>query len=165
MGTRRKGRECALQILYQVEVLASSKQAGSSDAAAPSNPIADLSKAHLGQAIEQYFANFDAPEEVYDYASSLVHGTHLNLIRIDEMISRHSTKWRLERMAIVDRNVLRVATYELFFSTDLPSGVIIDEAIEIARRFGSERSAAFVNGVLDSIATDIRRPSNGGLKK
>lgn len=163
MGTRRKGRECALQILYQVEVLANAKQASADDANATNNAIANLGKSHIGQAIEQYFANFDAPSEVYDYASSLVRGTHHNIARIDEVITRHSAKWRIERMALVDRNVLRLSTYELLFSDDLPTSVILDEGIEIARRFGSERSAAFVNGVLDSVAADMRRPlSHGG---
>ncbi len=152
MGIRRRGRECALQILYQVEV---------STGAQALNGFYTLSPANLSLAVEAFFAHFDAPPDVLDYASSLVRGVQLNGPRIDEIIIRHSLKWRLERMPIVDRNVLRIATYELMFSSDLPTGVILDEAIEIARRFGGEKSPQFVNGLLDRIAADVRRPLSG----
>lgn len=153
MGSRRKGRECALQILYQLETLPNFS--GSDEVISP---------AHIQQITEQFFINFDAPAEIFDYASSLVRGTYSNLKHIDQTIAEHSAKWRLDRMAIVDRNVLRIATYELIFSLDLPLSIIMDEAIEIAKRFGNERSPAFINGILDGIASDVRK-TQGGKKK
>lgn len=142
MNTRRKGRESALQILYQMEIL---------------GPLASVSRANASDAIEKFFEHFETPNEVLDHATSLVHGVLLNHTRIDELIAKHSEKWRIERMAIVDRNVLRVACYEFLFSHDLTPSIIIDEAVEIAKRFGSDRSASFVNGILDSIAVETRK--------
>lgn len=137
-GSRRKGRESALQILYQLETAGTSPSGG-----------------QIQEAIDAFFVNFESALDVLDYASSLVRGVLLNITRIDEVISKHSSKWRIERMASVDRNVMRVATYELIFCPDLQTGIILDEAIEIAKRFGSEKSASFVNGILDSIAKDL----------
>jgi transcription antitermination protein NusB len=160
MGTRRKGRESALQILYQLEVLAGSRVKKNENTPKMTDLMQALSAAHVNQAVEAFFENFEASPAIFDYASSLVRGTLLNLNRVDGYITRHSDKWRLERMALVDRNVLRFSTYELLFSFDLPANVVIDEAIEVAKRFGSEKSAAFVNGVLDSIAADIRKTTS-----
>jgi N utilization substance protein B len=155
MTTRRKGRESALQILYQLEILSQDKTGG----------LAALSRSYASDAIEDFFLHFEAPKEVLDHATSLVHGILLNALQIDELISKHSEKWRLERMAIVDRNVLRVACYELLFAPDLNAGIIIDEAVEIAKRYGSDKSASFVNGILDSIAAEVRKNSGSKKKK
>lgn len=166
MSTRRKGRESALQILYQVEILAQDKKSSpkSNDEAAKSSSISHISRAHASDAIHNFFVHFEAPSEVLDHATSLVHGILLNAQRIDDLISRNSDKWRIERMALVDRNVLRIACYELLFAPDLNTGIIIDEAVEVAKRFGSDKSAAFVNGILDSIASETRKP-NGPVRK
>ncbi|MDA0712753.1 MAG: transcription antitermination factor NusB [bacterium] len=155
MGSRRKGREISLQILYELEVAAFST-IDKNDPREITDALRKLSKGRVNQTIEAFFKNFESSDGIFDFASSLVHGTLLNLSRIDDLIIKHSTKWRLERMAKVDRNVLRFATYEIIFSLDLPTSVIIDEAIEVSKRFGSEKSAAFINGVLDSIASDSR---------
>jgi len=90
-------------------------------------------------------------EEATRYARELVRGTRENLGRIDEMIREQAEHWRLERMPGVDRNILRLAVYELLFDTDVPQLVIVDEAIELAKSFGSERSSGFVNGLLDGL--------------
>jgi N utilization substance protein B len=92
-----------------------------------------------------------------DYADAAVRGVAADLDRVDEAIRKASTNWRLERMARVDRNVLRLGTWELMKSPEVPRSVILDEAIELAKRFGSEESGAFVNGVLDRVATDVGR--------
>lgn len=149
MLTRRKGRESALQILYQLEILSQEASKGSD--------LSTLSKAYAAEAIESFFAHFEAPREVLDHAGALVYGVLLNHRRIDELIQRHSSKWRIERMPIVDRNVLRIACYEFLFIPELTPGIIIDEGIEVAKRFGSDKSSAFVNGILDSIAKDTRK--------
>jgi N utilization substance protein B len=166
MVTRRKGRESALQILYQVEILAQQrKSTPASDEPNKHIGLANVSRSFASEAIQDFFVHFEAPKEVLDHTTSLVHGILLNAQRIDDLISRHSDKWRIERMALVDRNVLRIACYELLFSLDLNPGIIIDEAVEVAKRFGSDKSAAFVNGILDSIAAETRKGPGGATRK
>ena len=93
--------------------------------------------------------------EAQRFAEALLRGVADNLERIDETIRKVSHHWRLERMMRVDRNILRLATYELLERDDIPRRVTLNEAIELAKRFGAEGSAGFVNGVLDRIATDV----------
>lgn len=92
-----------------------------------------------------------------EYADEALRGVADELAGVDEVIKKASTNWRIERMARVDRNVLRLGAWELRHKTDVPRAVILDEAVELAKRFGSEESGAFVNGVLDRIATDLGR--------
>jgi N utilization substance protein B len=129
MGTRREARELALQALYQLDV------AGEGD------PAPAL-----------FWSHFDAEREVQDFARELVDGVAAHRERIDALIAASAEHWRLPRLSRVDLGVLRLATFELLARPDIPASVTIDEAIEIARRFGSEDSPAFVNGVLDHIA-------------
>jgi transcription antitermination protein NusB len=131
MGTRREARELALQALYQLDVT------GESDAG-------------LGLAI--FWSHFEAAPDVQAFARELVDGVREHGERIDALISASAEHWRLPRLSRVDLNLLRLATFELSARPDIPASVTIDEAIEIARRFGSEDSGAFVNGVLDHIA-------------
>ena len=90
-------------------------------------------------------------EEAFTYAQNLVAGTQEHLEEIDEIIRRQAEHWRLERMPAVDRNILRLAVFEFLYETDVPQLVILDEAIELAKEFGTEQSGRFVNGVLDGI--------------
>ncbi len=135
MGARTSGREAALQMLFALE-------AG-------------------GGTVEQVIASFwrETPgdPEGREYADGAVRGVTSELENIDEIVRKASTNWRLERMARVDRNVLRLGTWELRLRGEVPRAVILDEAIELAKRFGSEESGAFVNGVLDRIASDLGR--------
>ncbi len=89
--------------------------------------------------------------ESFAYARRLVEGTHENLAAIDAVIRRHAENWRLERMPAIDRNILRLAVYEMLYETRVPKVVIVDEAIELAKRFGAENSGRFVNGLLDGV--------------
>ena len=89
--------------------------------------------------------------EAYSYAQSLVEGTLSHIDEIDELIRHQAEHWRLERMPAVDRNILRLAVFEFLYETDVPKLVILDEAIELAKEFGTEQSGRFVNGVLDGI--------------
>ena len=144
MGARTGARESALQMLYAVEVtMASADQV-----------ITDFWREHPGDA------------EGRPYADELVRGVAASLDVVDRLIREASTNWRLERMARVDRNTLRIGAWELLYQTDIPRAVILDEAVEIAKRFGSEDSQSFVNGVLNRIADDCGRsdeaPSNAG---
>jgi N utilization substance protein B len=107
--------------------------------------------------IRAFWREFEADPEGRAYADSLVRGVAGNLERVDELIRTSSTNWRLERMARVDRNLLRMAAYELLEQKSVPRAVILDEAIELAKLFGSEDSGAFVNGVLDRIAEEVGR--------
>lgn len=127
MGTRRRARELALQMLYQFELTAASPEA--------------------------MHADFDewqnAGEAQRDFADALLRGTVARLSEIDDELRRQTTHWRLERLAAVDRNILRLAMYELIYEQDTPPAVVIDEAIEIAKKYGAKDSGRFVNGVLD----------------
>lgn len=127
MGMRRRARELALQLLYQHE--------------------------HTGADLEAMQTDFDewtgATDGVREFADFLLRGTLANLETLDEELSLQTAHWRLERLAAVDRNILRLALFELAHVPDTPPAVVIDEAIEIAKKFGAEESGRFVNGVLD----------------
>ena len=135
MGARSSGRESALQMLFALE--------GGGGTAE--------------QVIAGYWRETPGDPEGRAYADDAVRGVAADLGRVDEVIRKASTNWRLERMARVDRNVLRLGTWELLLLPDVPRAVILDEAVELAKRFGSEESGAFVNGVLDRVATDVGR--------
>ncbi len=127
MGTRRQSRELALQLLYQCE-----------------HSSVDL------VTMQQDFESWQkADEGVRDFADELLRGTLENRDEIDGYLEKQTAHWKLGRLAVVDRNILRLAMFELLFSRDTPPAVVIDEAIEIAKKFGAEESAGFVNGVLD----------------
>jgi N utilization substance protein B len=130
MGIRRDARELALQALYQLDV---------DDA----DPVHGLSL---------FWTHFAGPPGAESFARELVDGVRANHERIDALIGESAEHWRLSRLSRVDLNLLRLATFELLARPDIPASVTINEAIEIARRFGSGDSASFVNGVLDHVA-------------
>ncbi len=138
MGNRRKARECALQLLYDLEFNVVQVGDRSTDA------------------IPDYWESFPdggaINDEVKRFAELLVLGVRDHDEQIDEYIQRASTNWKLERMALVDRNILRIATYELKHLPDIPPKVSMNEAIEIAKRYGSQDSGSFINGILDKIS-------------
>jgi len=103
-----------------------------------------------------FWRSFEAAPEGREYSDAAVRGIE-TLAVVDAHITKASTHWRLERMARVDRNVLRLGTWELANRTDIPRAVILDEAVELAKAFGTEESSAFVNGVLNRIAEDLGR--------
>ena len=100
--------------------------------------------------------NFELPEGARAFGQELVHGIAQHRVELDALLSEHATNWRISRMAAVDRNILRIGAYELT-STETPTRVVLDEAIELARRFGDDPSPSFVNGVLDAVARAIGR--------
>ena len=143
MGARRSGREAALQMLFQLE--------GSGVSGA--------------QAIELFWRTYeDADPEGKQYADTVVRGVADNLDAIDKKIAAASQNWRLERMSRVDRNLLRLGTWELMFRTDVPRAVILDEAVELAKSFGTDESSGFVNGVLDRIAENLGRKDEARVR-
>lgn len=136
MGARHSGREAALQMLFQLEA----------------------SQASADQTIELFWRTFEqADPEGRPYADTIVRGVHETTAEIDKRITSASQNWRLERMSRVDRNLLRLGTWELMKRTDIPRAVVIDEAVELAKSYGTDESSAFVNGLLDRIANDLGR--------
>ena len=129
MGARRKARELALQMLFEHDV--------------------------AGTAPTDMFQRSDdlrnAPEGLRDFTKRLVSGTLEHREELDQIISRQADHWRLMRMPIVDRNILRMALFELLHEPETPRPVVIDEALEIAKRFSTPRSSQFINGILDGV--------------
>ncbi len=144
-GARRLAREVALQVLFAMD-----------------NPPGDAQDADV--ALRDYWSNLDGPvagaldehqpvrASGRDYGDQIVRGVTTRREFIDTAIRTANPAWRLERMARVDRNILRLAAWEILDGREVPPAVVIDEAIELARRFGSEDSPAFVNGTLDKLA-------------
>ena len=129
MGARRKARELALQMLYQHDMSGN----------APDTIVAtfeDLQK---------------SKPNTREFATKIFKGTVENLPKIDEMIVQQADNWRIERMAVVDRNIIRMSIYEFLHENDTPKLVVIDEAIEIGKKFGTQKSSQFINGILDGI--------------
>jgi len=136
MRLRSKAREVALCLLYQIEI----------------------AKCDFHQALRDYLQNYPQKQEVIDFASVLLSGVVGHLKEIDSFIKKHAKNWDIERMAIIDRNILRIACLELVFLDSIPPKVSINEAIELAKKFGDVDSPRFVNGVLDKIyKTDIKK--------
>ncbi len=130
IGTRRKSRILALNVLYLI----------------------DVSKLTLDKAINSVFDQHqNYPTRVKSFASLLITGTIQNLTLIDKIIQSYLKNWTLERMAVIDRNILRFATFELLYCPETPVSVIINEAIEIAKEYSTADSGRFVNGLLDKI--------------
>jgi len=134
---RRKSREYALQILYAL----------------------DLNPASTSDFFKVFWEVNDAKPEIKEYASRIVKGTLAHQEKIDTLISSHSSHWKIDRMAATDRNILRVGTYELLEEHTVPPKAVINEAIEIAKKFGTTDSATFINGVLDSIHQELQKAS------
>jgi N utilization substance protein B len=134
MGKRTKARECALQMLYQW----------------------DMTGQPIGRVTEAFWKVRSTTEETRDMAERLAIGASKASEPIDAAITAAIKNWRFERIAAVDKNILRVATYELMRELQTPASVILDEAVELAKRFGEKDSAPFVNGVLDAINRTLR---------
>lgn len=137
MGLRRRARELTLQLLYQRE----------------------LTRAEPEEMQEHFEEWKSSSQGVRTFATRLLDGVLSNMEEIDRELGAQTSHWRLDRLAAVDRNILRLAFYELLYQQETPPAVVIDEAIEIAKRFGSGESARFVNGVLDGFLKRQRRPS------
>jgi N utilization substance protein B len=135
LGRRRKSREFALRVLYQLNI---TKQ----DAAA---------------ALTQFHKNFLPEEEVDDFLKRLVLGVTEHCLELDRLIERYSENWRLDRIDMIERNLLRMALFELLYCEEIPPKVTINEAIDLGKRYGSEESGSFINGLLDRIQNEVVR--------
>jgi N utilization substance protein B len=137
-GKRRQARELAAQFLYQHEI--------------------------TGGSVEEALSFFwqtqlDVPDSVKSFAEELIRGTTEKRAEIDERIKKYTEHWELQRIAAVDRNILRLAIYEMMFREDIPPVVSINEAVDIAKKFSTGESGAFVNGILDRLKLDLPRPA------
>lgn len=165
MGLRRLARERAVQFLFQHDL----------------NPVEDLDaelrqfwESHRAAALaeERTIADWGSRSElpppsveesaVQAFAEPLIRGTLESLVAVDEDIRKYALNWDLRRMAVVDRNVLRLAIYEMKFRHDIPPVVSINEAVDIAKKFSTEDSGKFVNGILDRYKGELLRPARGG---
>ena len=131
MSLRRKGRELALQVLYQL----------------------DMSGEASEQALHAFAESFEASPKAREFAWALVRGVRERQQQLDEALAAGSDNWRVERLSRIDANVIRLAVYEM--SNGLPLEIAINEAVEVARKYGTAESAAFVNGVLDAVAKQL----------
>lgn len=129
MSVRRRAREIALQVLYQL----------------------DIDPADPGKVLALHWENFQSSEPAREFCQRLVEGVLANQKEIDPLIEENSENWTLKRMAVVDRNILRLAAFELRYCPDIPFKVTLNEAIELAKKFGADDSGAFINGILDRI--------------
>lgn len=135
MGRRTRARECALQMLYQWDATRNTPE----------------------QLATAYWKIRSTTEETRARAEALLRGTLRRQAEIDEALVATARNWRLDRMAAVDRSILRLAAYELLAEPETPPAVVIDEAVELAKRFGEADSGGFVNGVLDAVRRRVRR--------
>lgn len=138
-AARHRAREAALQMLYQCEIARTS----------PGDAILTYWPAHDDMT--------DLPEAQREFANSLVRGTISRVEEIDRLLGAHAANWRVERMAVLDRLILRLATFELSAMPDTPYKVVINEALELARAYSGEEATAFVNGVLDGVRKELGR--------
>lgn len=137
MGKRRRSREFALQVLYQLEI----------------------TKQDALEAMVQLRENFSPEEGEDEFTKRIVLGVMEHRQEIDRLIEERSENWRLERMTIIDRNILRIAIFELLYCSEIPPKVTLNEAIDLGKRYGSDESGSFINGILDRIQNEvIRKP-------
>jgi N utilization substance protein B len=144
MGNRRRARELAMQALFYM----------------------DTQHALTAEALDRFCQTFAPSEKALPFLTELVTGVIKERQRIDAVIERFSSNWKMSRMSCVDRNILRIAVFELLFCADIPAKVSINEAIDIGKRYGAEESGAFINGILDTIrlASDKERVDFSGTE-
>ena len=135
MRKRRKSREFALQVLYQL----------------------DITQQDVNKTLAQFQDHFSGSDERDDFMEHLVNGVVGHCQEIDRLIEKYSENWRLDRLNMIDRTILRIAIFELIYCEEIPPKVTLNEAIELGKRFGSEDSGSFINGILDRIQKDVVR--------
>ncbi|MBV5305947.1 MAG: transcription antitermination factor NusB [Desulfobulbaceae bacterium] len=143
MGIRRKSRETAMQFLFQGEFY----------------PGGFQFQDDLDACFASFCDHYPVQKLALPYALELIRGTGRHLDRIDTLIRECASNWRIERISLTDRNLLRIAVYEMLYSEEAPDQVVINEAVEIAKRYGTEDSPPFINGVLDAVRVVIRNGS------
>ena len=140
MGKRRRGRETALKLLYALDIT--------------QEPADELLRASWLDTV--------VPEAVREFSVTLVAGVMAHRDEIDTLVQEWSMNWSLERIGIIERNILRFAIYELLFLTDIPPNVTINEAVEVAKRYGTDEAPSFINGILDRIKQEVETRAGEG---
>jgi len=135
MGIRRRARELAMQALFYM----------------------DANRNASPQMLQRFCENFAPPQKARPFFMKLVNGVVESQPQIDELIERFSKNWRIKRMSCVDRNVMRIAVFEMLYCRDIPPKVSINEAIDVGKKFGTEESGAFINGIIDRIRIAIEK--------
>lgn len=136
MRKRTQARECVLKVLYQI----------------------DMTQCPVDEALDAIWELNPVAEDIRQFAERLARGTIERLSEIDKKIVQYTENWQLDRMAVVDRNILRFATYELLFMDDIPPKVTINEAVNVAKKYSQDEAGKFVNGVLDKIHhTEVKK--------
>lgn len=173
-GKRRAARAMAVQMLYQSD-LGGSTLPQIFNAFDLRSHLSAVAEPEDGEPAETEGAQRSSPtpeesqeaerelaqlREGFEYAKTLVEGTREHQEKIDALIQQQADNWRLERMPAVDRNILRLAVYEMLYETDVPKLVVVDEAIELAKEFGSDQSSRFVNGLLDGLLKSRELPGH-----
>ncbi len=133
LGTRRRAREFALQVLYQI----------------------DVTHREVDKALKLFWDNFVSDEEARDFCERLVRGVVEHRDEINRLIESQAEHWKMSRMTRIDRNILRLAVYEFLYCEDIPPKVTMNEAVDIGKKFGTEESGAFINGILDGISQHL----------
>jgi N utilization substance protein B len=141
MGNRRRSRELAMQALFQIE----------------------MNQDNSREAVELFCKHFGVTENVKPFFLRLVEGVKEFQHEIDPLVERFSKNWKISRMSRADRNIIRIAVYELLYCDDIPPKVSINEAIDIGKKFGTEDSGAFINGILDSIRISLEKENQSGI--
>lgn len=134
MGNRTKARELALQILFYME----------------------FAEGNDGELFDMFCNNFNPAKSIRIFSKKLVCGVRENIEYLDKVIRQSSKNWRLERMSVVDRSILRLGAYEILFMDETPPKVSINEAIELGKKYGADESGAFINGILDNIFLSVK---------
>ena len=135
MGIRRRSRELAMQALFYMDIHQNASQ----------------------ELLERFCEYFAAPEKARPFFLKLVNGVLTTRTEIDALIERYSENWQLSRMSLVDRNVIRIAVYEMLYCSDIPPKVSINEAVDVGKKFGTEESGAFINGIIDRIRIELEK--------
>lgn len=143
MKSRTKARGIALQVLYEY----------------------DLTAHPMGISLEARFSEENVDEQVLDFSRQIVNGVVPLIAKLDELIASHAPEWPLDQVAIIDRNILRIALWEFGVARITPVKVAINEAIELAKTFGSESSSRFINGVLGSLVDHLLEINNSFIEK
>ena len=144
MGKRRRSREFALRVLYQLEI----------------------SREDISQVLLQQKEHLSPGNGDDAFTEQIVHGVQKYGQEIDQLIRQYSENWRLDRMNLIDRNILRIAVFELLYCEDIPPKVTLNEAVELGKKYGSEESGSFINGILDRIRNEVaRKPLQPSLNK
>ncbi len=146
MNSRHRAREIALQILYQYDL-------------AQRLPVAKLDTRLVGE-LKNHYDHFQVPPELRTFVGDLVAGSLGSVKELDALLEKHTANWKVSRLSAIDRCILRMAVYEMLHFPEMPRAVIIDEAVELAKAFGSDDSSSFVNGVLDQVLAPEAEKAN-----